>query len=201
MSQPITDLIHHPYVPPAGFAAPQPGVFKASTVIFPNVAAMRARDWKNKTRLHLRPARHADHLHAGRAHRGAGRRQALHPGAQRAGGHRQRQHGLAQGRRRSPASRQRLRPQQGAGRRRVEELGHLAPALRPDEPGRPARAHRPADAAGLARGAGIGHPGVSRRWRNWPRSAASAASSRPSTTPGAPASRSTASTSARARAA
>src|SRR5882724_8847025 len=48
MSKPITDLIHHPYVPPKGFAAPQPGVFKASTVIFPNVAAMRARDWKSK---------------------------------------------------------------------------------------------------------------------------------------------------------
>jgi cystathionine beta-lyase len=44
----VTDLIHHPYQPPAGFAAPQPGVFKASTVIFPNVAAMRARDWKHK---------------------------------------------------------------------------------------------------------------------------------------------------------
>ena len=39
---PITRLIHHPYQPPAGFAAPQPGVFKASTVIFPSVAAMRA---------------------------------------------------------------------------------------------------------------------------------------------------------------
>src|SRR5881398_1650976 len=49
MSEPITDLIHHPYEPPAGFAAPQPGVFKASTVIFANVAAMRARDWKNKS--------------------------------------------------------------------------------------------------------------------------------------------------------
>jgi len=48
MSESITDLIHHPYVPPEGFAAPQPGVFKASTVIFPNVAAMRARDWKSK---------------------------------------------------------------------------------------------------------------------------------------------------------
>jgi cystathionine beta-lyase len=48
MSKPITDLIHHPYVPPAGFKAPQPGVFKASTVIFPSVAAMRARDWKQK---------------------------------------------------------------------------------------------------------------------------------------------------------
>jgi len=48
MSKPVTDLIHHPYVPPAGFAAPQPGVFKASTVIFPNVAALRARNWKNK---------------------------------------------------------------------------------------------------------------------------------------------------------
>jgi cysteine-S-conjugate beta-lyase len=48
MSKPVTDLIHHPYVPPTGFSAPQPGVFKASTVIFPNVAAMRARDWKQK---------------------------------------------------------------------------------------------------------------------------------------------------------
>jgi cystathionine beta-lyase len=48
MRKPITDLIHHPYAPPQGFAAPQPGVFKASTVIFPNVAAMRARDWQHK---------------------------------------------------------------------------------------------------------------------------------------------------------
>jgi cystathionine beta-lyase len=48
MSKPVTDLIHHPYVPPAGFNAPQPGVFKASTVIFPDVATMRARDWKQK---------------------------------------------------------------------------------------------------------------------------------------------------------
>ena len=43
-----TELIHHPYQPPAGFNAPQPGVFKASTVIFANVAAMRARNWKEK---------------------------------------------------------------------------------------------------------------------------------------------------------
>ncbi len=43
-----TGLIHHPYAPPAGFEAPQIGVHKASTVIFPNVAAMRARDWKHK---------------------------------------------------------------------------------------------------------------------------------------------------------
>lgn len=49
MSKPVTDLIHHPYQPPAGFHAPQPGVFKASTVIFASVAAMRARDWKHKT--------------------------------------------------------------------------------------------------------------------------------------------------------
>jgi cystathionine beta-lyase len=48
MTKPVTDLIHHSYVPPSGFAAPQPGVFKASTVIFPSVAAMRARDWKQK---------------------------------------------------------------------------------------------------------------------------------------------------------
>src|SRR5450830_641115 len=44
-----TQLIHHPYQPPTGFAAPQPGVFKASTVFFPNVAAMREFDWKDKT--------------------------------------------------------------------------------------------------------------------------------------------------------
>ena len=44
-----TELIHHPYHPPAGFGAPQPGVFKASTVIFANVAALRARNWKEKS--------------------------------------------------------------------------------------------------------------------------------------------------------
>ncbi len=43
-----TTLIHHPYAPPEGFMAPQPGVFKASTVIFPNVAALQARNWKDK---------------------------------------------------------------------------------------------------------------------------------------------------------
>lgn len=48
MAKPITDLIHHPYAPPEGFAAPQPPVHKASTVIFRNVAAMRARDWRSK---------------------------------------------------------------------------------------------------------------------------------------------------------
>ena len=48
MTDLLTRLIHHPYTPPAGFAAPQPGVLKASTVIFPNVAAMRSRDWKHK---------------------------------------------------------------------------------------------------------------------------------------------------------
>jgi len=44
-----TDLIHHPYVPPAEFEAPQVGVFKASTVIFPTVAAMRTREWMDKS--------------------------------------------------------------------------------------------------------------------------------------------------------
>lgn len=48
MPKPVTELIHHPYTAPAGFQAPQPGVYKASTVIFPNIAAMRARDWKHK---------------------------------------------------------------------------------------------------------------------------------------------------------
>ena len=45
----VTGLIHHPYVAPAGFAAPQPGVFKASTVYFPSVAAMRQFEWKDKS--------------------------------------------------------------------------------------------------------------------------------------------------------
>jgi cystathionine beta-lyase len=44
-----TELIHHAYRPPAGFDAPQPAVHKASTVYFPNVAALRARDWRHKT--------------------------------------------------------------------------------------------------------------------------------------------------------
>jgi cystathionine beta-lyase len=44
----ITSLVHHPYEPPAGFGAVMPGVHKASTVTFPNVAAMRARSWKSK---------------------------------------------------------------------------------------------------------------------------------------------------------
>ncbi|MDI3380915.1 aminotransferase class I/II-fold pyridoxal phosphate-dependent enzyme [Xenophilus aerolatus] len=48
MTKPATDLIHHPYTPPDTFDAPQPGVFKASTVFFKDVAAMRARDWRSK---------------------------------------------------------------------------------------------------------------------------------------------------------
>ncbi|MDO5290595.1 MAG: PLP-dependent transferase [Pseudomonadota bacterium] len=49
MTDPVTHLIHHPYQPPADFEAPQPGVFKASTVFFPNVAAMRTRQWLDKS--------------------------------------------------------------------------------------------------------------------------------------------------------
>ena len=44
-----TTLIHHPYEAPAGFSATQPGVHKASTVMFANTAAQRARNWKEKT--------------------------------------------------------------------------------------------------------------------------------------------------------
>ncbi|CAN7754096.1 PLP-dependent transferase [Variovorax sp. LjRoot130] len=44
MSQDIsTKLIHHGYVPPAGYAAVPPGVFKGSTVLFPNAATVRER--------------------------------------------------------------------------------------------------------------------------------------------------------------
>lgn len=45
----LTDLIHHPYAPTAPFSAPQPGVFKASSIFFPNVQAMRSWDWKDKS--------------------------------------------------------------------------------------------------------------------------------------------------------
>ncbi|MBA3595935.1 MAG: PLP-dependent transferase [Methylibium sp.] len=44
-----TGLIHHRYQPPAGFGAVPPGVFKASTVIFKDTAALRARRWQDKT--------------------------------------------------------------------------------------------------------------------------------------------------------
>ena len=49
MTDLITDLIHHPYQPPNSWDAVPPGVFKASTVIFPNVAALRSRDYHAKT--------------------------------------------------------------------------------------------------------------------------------------------------------
>ncbi len=45
---PATLLIHHPYAPPEGFVSTQPGVFKASTVIFADTAALRARNWREK---------------------------------------------------------------------------------------------------------------------------------------------------------
>lgn len=44
-----TSLIHHPYQAPTEFEASQVGVFKASTIIFPNVAAMRTREWLDKS--------------------------------------------------------------------------------------------------------------------------------------------------------
>ena len=44
-----TSLIAHPYRPPPGFAAAQPAVHKASTIVFPSMAAVRARTWKEKT--------------------------------------------------------------------------------------------------------------------------------------------------------
>ncbi len=45
----ITDLIHHTYQPPDTWQAVPPGVFKASTVIFPDVAALRSRSYTAKT--------------------------------------------------------------------------------------------------------------------------------------------------------
>ncbi len=48
MTDLATALVHDGYEPPAGFRAPQPGIFKASTVIFPSVAALRSRDWRRR---------------------------------------------------------------------------------------------------------------------------------------------------------
>ncbi|MEP7302680.1 MAG: PLP-dependent transferase [Caldimonas sp.] len=44
-----TSLIAHGYKPPAGFGSVQPAVHKASTVLFSDTAALRARTWKEKT--------------------------------------------------------------------------------------------------------------------------------------------------------
>ena len=46
---PSTRQIHHGYVPPAGFAAVAPAMHRASTVLFDDVAAMRASHWLDKT--------------------------------------------------------------------------------------------------------------------------------------------------------
>ena len=48
-SQLSTVLVHHPYKPPPGFEAVTSAIHRASTVIFPNVAALRTRDWKHKS--------------------------------------------------------------------------------------------------------------------------------------------------------
>ncbi|MFP5468057.1 MAG: cystathionine beta-lyase [Gammaproteobacteria bacterium] len=44
-----TRLVHHAYRAPDGFDAVAPGVYKASTVFFPNVQALRTQDWKDKS--------------------------------------------------------------------------------------------------------------------------------------------------------
>jgi cystathionine beta-lyase len=44
-----TELIHHPYEAPEGFASPVVGVHKASTVFFNSVADLRARRWVDKS--------------------------------------------------------------------------------------------------------------------------------------------------------
>lgn len=98
-SGPDTRLIHHAYTPPAGFSAPQPAVHKASTVIFPDVAAMRSREWKDKTGytygLHGTPTTYM--LEERLCEPGG--RPAVRADAQRPRGHRQRGAGAAAQRR------------------------------------------------------------------------------------------------------
>ena len=43
-----TDLIHHPYQPPAGFVGLQHPTYRASTVVFANMAAVAATTWQDK---------------------------------------------------------------------------------------------------------------------------------------------------------
>jgi cysteine-S-conjugate beta-lyase len=49
MSDKSTTLIHHPYRAPAGFDSPVVPVAKGSTVYFPNTAAMRSRQWVDRS--------------------------------------------------------------------------------------------------------------------------------------------------------
>ncbi|MEO8279074.1 MAG: PLP-dependent transferase [Ideonella sp.] len=49
MDTKTTALIHHPYRAPAGFDAIPAAVYKASTVLFADTAALHARDWKSKS--------------------------------------------------------------------------------------------------------------------------------------------------------
>ena len=43
-----TELIHHPYQPPAGFASPAQPVYKGSSVFMPSVAALKSTAWKDR---------------------------------------------------------------------------------------------------------------------------------------------------------
>lgn len=49
MSKRATRLIHHPYRAPADFESPVVPVAKGSTVFFPDVAALRARTWVDRS--------------------------------------------------------------------------------------------------------------------------------------------------------
>ena len=70
-----TSLIHHPYQPPAGFGAVPAGGAQGLDGALRRTSPRCARaTGRSKSRLHLRPARHADHLHARGAHRHARRR-------------------------------------------------------------------------------------------------------------------------------
>lgn len=48
MDDKTTGLIHHAYRAPDNFDAVPPGVYKASTVLFKDLAALRSRSWKSK---------------------------------------------------------------------------------------------------------------------------------------------------------
>ncbi len=155
-----TSLIHHPYQPPGGFGVGAAGGAQGvDGDLRERRRAARAR-LEAQDRLHLRPARHADELHARGAHRDARGRPADADRAERPRRDHAGRHVVAVGGRRSAAAGQRLRSRQGAGAQRTGALGHRPSLLRSGRPVGAGRDDRSGDEAGLARGGRLGDDGI-----------------------------------------
>ena len=157
-----TSLIAHDYQPPAGFRAVQPPVHKASTVVFADTAALRARSWKEKTgyTYGLLGTPTTFTLEERIATLEGGVQTVLVPSGLAA--ITVVAMALAEGGRRVAHPRQRLRAEQGLRPPRARGLGHRASLLRSDGSAIARRRDRRAHAPGLAGGAGLGDDGVPR---------------------------------------